>query len=210
MRLTTLFISLATVFFVSVTSAPAPAPLLLDLDLPGLLGISDFSPATHYNAPLAPWHPGSKPGWYFGQHPEKHPKLFCLGGLICKLLELLPKKFHCPKFPPHPPTTPPTTPPADGYTPTFSNLMGATQAGDYLTFGLVDTIADCKAMCNSVEGCKFINTYHDVNGKDGSTQLTCSLFSGCHDATSATNVGGQTQPDGSLNYIKESDGYCKA
>ncbi|KAJ3527838.1 hypothetical protein NMY22_g9633 [Coprinellus aureogranulatus] len=40
--------------------------------------------------------------------------------LICKLLELLPKKFHCPK--PLPPHQPP--PPSDGYTPTFQNLTG--------------------------------------------------------------------------------------
>ncbi|KAJ3497137.1 hypothetical protein NMY22_g19731 [Coprinellus aureogranulatus] len=175
MRVTALFISLAALVFVTVTAAPAPEPLLLDLDLGGLLGV-DWSEKNHYNAPL-----------------------------ICKLLQLLPKKFHCPK--PLPPHQPP--PPSDGYTPTFQNLTGATQGDDYLTFGLVDTVADCKAMCNSVAGCGFVNTYHDVNGKDGSTQLTCSLFRGCHTAADATNTGGQTQPDGSVNYIRESSGWCK-
>ncbi|KAH6904539.1 hypothetical protein BKA70DRAFT_1432290 [Coprinopsis sp. MPI-PUGE-AT-0042] len=176
--------------------------LLLDLNLGKILG-HDWSPANHYNAPTPPWQPGANPGWYFGSHPEKHPKLFCLVGLICKILNLFPHVPHCPK-PPKPPG------PSDGYTPVFQGLDGATQAGTYLTFGLVDTVADCKAMCNEVAGCVFINTYHDVNGKDGSTQLTCSLFSTCQDASTATNKGGQTQPDGSINYIKDSDGYCKA
>ena len=55
----------------------------------------------------------------------------------------------------------------------------------------------------------FVLGYHDVNGKGGSTQLTCSLFSLCHDASDAINTGGQTQPDGSIDYIIESDGFCK-
>ena len=54
-----------------------------------------------------------------------------------------------------------------------------------------------------------ISAYNDVNGKDGSTQLTCSLYAGCHTVAEATNVGGQTQPDGSINFIRNSDGYCK-
>ena len=57
--------------------------------------------------------------------------------LICRLLDLLPLGFHCPK----PPPPQPPNPPSDGYTQTFSKLTGATQAGDYLTFGLVDTVA---------------------------------------------------------------------
>jgi len=73
------------------------------------------------------------------------------------------------------PTATPTVP-ADGYVQTFSSLTGATQGNDYLTFGLVDTVAgespdaeirlndsneyvpDCKAMCNSVSGCGFANS----------------------------------------------------
>ncbi|KAG5634540.1 hypothetical protein H0H81_001570 [Sphagnurus paluster] len=107
-------------------------------------------------------------------------------------------------------TPTPTPTPSDGYTQTFAGLNGATQADGYLTYGLVDTVAQCKAMCDSVAGCKFVNTYHDVNGKGGSTQLTCSLYSGCHTAADAINKGGQSQPDGSINYITDSDGYCKA
>ena len=54
-----------------------------------------------------------------------------------------------------------------------------------MTYGLVDTIAgqyfrsclharkterdalfiDCETMCLNVEGCVFVNSYHDVNGK---------------------------------------------
>ncbi|KAJ2913111.1 hypothetical protein MD484_g7303, partial [Candolleomyces efflorescens] len=205
MRLTSLFVTIAALFLVSVSSAPAPElPLARGISITNLLGV-DFTPRTHYNAPIEPWKAGARPGWYFGAHPERHPRLFCLVGLICRLLDLLPLGFHCPK----PPPPQPPNPPSDGYTQTFSNLTGATQAGDYLTFGLVDTVADCKAMCDRVDGCAFANTYHDVNGKDGSTQLTCSLWGSCHDASTATNTGGQTQPDGSVNYIRESDGWCK-
>ncbi|KAF5324661.1 hypothetical protein D9611_004163 [Ephemerocybe angulata] len=114
-----------------------------------------------------------------------------------------------PNWPPAPPPPPGPPTPTDGYTNTFHNFTGATQAADYLTFGLVDTVADCKAMCNSIPECTFANTYYDVNGKDGSPQLTCSLYKLCHTSTDATNTGGQTQPNGSVNYIKSSDGWCK-
>ncbi|CAA7261932.1 unnamed protein product [Cyclocybe aegerita] len=173
------------------------------LDLRTTVGF-DLTAKNYYGAPIPPWHHG-KPGWYYGPNPWKYPHFPCLwwGGIICKILKLFPWAIQCPKPPHFPP------PPNDGYTQTFKNLTGATQAQDYLTFGLVDTIADCKAMCNNVSGCKFVNTYNDVNGKDGSTQLTCSLFSKCHTSSDATNTGGQTQPDGSINFIRNSDGYCK-
>lgn len=51
--------------------------------------------------------------------------------------------------------------------------------------------------------------YHDVNGKDGSPLLTCSLYDRCLDATTATNTGGQTQSNGLVNYITDSEGWCK-
>ena len=87
---------------------------------------------------------------------------------------------------------------------------------------------DCKEMCDNVAGCNFVNgkahsvvpmhilvakpsqlAYHDVNGKGGSTQLTCSLFSKCHDASTADNRGGQSQPNGSVDYITNSDAFCR-
>ncbi|TFK37656.1 hypothetical protein BDQ12DRAFT_607294 [Crucibulum laeve] len=197
MRFTALF-AVASIAISSV----AASPLSVNLDLGSLLGI-DLTSSNNFGAPHAPWVPGSKPGWYFGNHPEQHRELTCLFGLICKILKLFPFALQCPVPPP------PTPPPSDGYHQTFSNLTGATQAGDYLTFGLVDTVADCKAMCNSVAGCNFVNSYHDVNGKDGSTQLTCSLFSACHTSSDADNLGGQTQPDGSIDFITNSDGFCK-
>ncbi|KAF9044986.1 hypothetical protein BJ165DRAFT_1594169 [Panaeolus papilionaceus] len=107
-------------------------------------------------------------------------------------------------------TEPSPVPNPNPYEPTFSNATGAIQANDYMTFGLVDTVEACQAMCDAVTGCQFVNTYHDVHGKDGSPLLTCSLFAGCHDISSATNTGGQTQPDGSLNSIAQSDGWCKS
>ncbi|TFK20449.1 hypothetical protein FA15DRAFT_673486 [Coprinopsis marcescibilis] len=216
MRFLTVLVSVAALFAFNASTVGVSA-VLLDLDLGHILGL-DFTERTHYNAPIEPWRNGASPGWYIGQHPERHPKLFCLVGIICKILDLFPGLPKCPKkpVPPKPTPTPtgtapyPTpTLPADGYEQTFTNLTGATQGEGYLTFGLVDTIPDCKAFCDTVKGCIFANTYNDVNGKDGSTQLTCSLFSRCHDASTATNTGGQTQPDGSVNYIRNSNGWCK-
>ncbi|KAF8148327.1 hypothetical protein K438DRAFT_1625528 [Mycena galopus ATCC 62051] len=130
--------------------------------------------------------------------------------LLCELLSLL-SGYHCPSpSPPPPPPTPPYgPPPPPEFTQCFSNLTCATQDDSYMTYGLVDTVANCEAMCRSVSGCAFINTYHDVNAKDGSSQLTCALFSECLTQSSAIHCGGQTQPNGTINYITDSDGYCK-
>ncbi|KAF8638075.1 hypothetical protein AX16_010707 [Volvariella volvacea WC 439] len=173
-------------------------------DILRLLGV-DMTRDGHYGAAVPPWQPNATPGWYFGNRPERHGNLRCLSGILCNILKLFPRAIQCP---PRPPPNPPPSP-GDGYTQTFSNLTGATQAPGYLTFGLVETVADCKAMCNNVQGCQFANTYHDVNGKDGSPLLTCSLYDACQTAATATNTGGQTQPDGSVNYITNSDGWCK-
>ncbi|KAF5348502.1 hypothetical protein D9756_009642 [Leucocoprinus leucothites] len=212
------FTSLLTVAAAAVTSVRGvptantveSRDISLSLNLGGLFNGFDLSSANHYGAPSPPWVHGSKPGWYYGPHPGNHPTLPCLGGLICKILDLIPFIIHCPHEYPNPPTYPPgNPPPSDGYTPTFNNITAAVQADDYMTFGLVETVVDCKAMCNSVDGCGFVNTYHDVNGKDGSPLLTCSLFKGCHGPEDADNKGGQTQPDGSVDFIINSDGYCK-
>jgi len=184
----------------------------------------DLTQSNHYGAPTPPWH-GGKPGWYYGNNPSKYPQYPCLSGIICRILQYFPYAIQCPHAPPPPkpthtstkptptstsPTVTPTPTPTDGYTQTFSNITAAVQADDYMTFGLVDTIDQCKAMCNGVTGCKFVNTYDDVNGKDGSKQLTCSLFSLCHTAADADNRGGQTQPDGTVDSIANSDGWCKS
>jgi len=164
---------------------------------------SGFNAAGHYGSPIPPWEGGSYPGWYFGEHcPSGYHNLLCLSGLICDLLHLLGLGFLCPSNR--------NPPPDSGYHQTFNNLTGATEASDYLTYGLVDTVAACEAMCNSVTGCGFVNTYYDVNGKNGSPLLTCALFKICHGAADAINYGGQTQPDGSVDYIKDSNGWCKA
>ena len=92
-------------------------------------------------------------------------------------------------------------------------------------YALAHLHLDCFAMCNSVAGCGFVNSkslnnlinlhllrivaYHDVNGKGGSPDLTCSLFSSCHGVEDADNRGGQSQPDGSVDFIIDSDGFCK-
>ncbi|TFK69799.1 hypothetical protein BDN72DRAFT_767578 [Pluteus cervinus] len=200
------FTPLLATTFLTVSSVSANFNIA-SLNINTLVG-NDLGPDNKYGAPIAPWLPNHKPGWYIGHSPTHYPELPCLRGFICRVLAFFPFHLQCPTpLPPPPP--PPTPPPSDGYHQTFSNLTGATQAADYLTFGLVDTVADCKAMCNGVTGCDFVNTYHDVNGKGGSTQLTCSLFSQCHDASDADNVGGQTQADGTVDFITNSDGFCK-
>ncbi|KAL9711425.1 hypothetical protein Ac2012v2_005970 [Leucoagaricus gongylophorus] len=210
------FTALCTVVAVAVTSARGvptantvqSRDIGISLNLGSIFGGADLSSTNHYGAPIPPWEPGCKPGWYYGPHPGDHPDLPCLGGLICKILDLIPFIIHCP--PSFPPQTPPSKPPpSGGYSQTFHNITAAVQADDYMTFGLVETVPDCEAMCDSVSGCNFVNTYHDVNGKDGSPLLTCALFSKCHGAQDADNRGGQSQPDGSIDFITNSDGYCK-
>ncbi|KAK0496690.1 hypothetical protein EDD18DRAFT_172878 [Armillaria luteobubalina] len=159
-----------------------------------------------YGAPVAPWKPGCSPGWYYGDYLPSG-SLPCLkDSLVCFFLEILDIGLSCPGGSQH--TKPPNS--DDHYTEVFNNYSGAVQSdGDYQTYGLVDTVQGCMDMCDSVTGCTFLNTYHDVNGKNGSTQLTCALFSKCHTGADADNRGGQTQPDGSINYITDSAGYCK-
>ncbi|KAK0482720.1 hypothetical protein IW261DRAFT_1469440 [Armillaria novae-zelandiae] len=159
-----------------------------------------------YGAPVSPWKPGCSPGWYYGDYPPSS-SLPCLkDSLVCFFLDLLHMGMSCPEGSQH--TKPPNS--DDHYTEVFSNYSGAVQSdGDYQTYGLVDTVQGCMDMCDSVAGCTFINTYHDVNGKDGSTRLTCALFSKCHTTADADNRGGQTQPNGSVDYITDSAGYCK-
>ncbi|KAJ7233843.1 hypothetical protein B0H12DRAFT_1076474 [Mycena haematopus] len=190
MRFTTLFTAVA----VAVTGASA------QFSAESITNALTLNAANHYGAPIPPWEVGHYPGWYYGSGPFPDGILCWLDELLCELLDLFPFLFHCPK--------PPHNPPPE-YTPTFTNQTCATQDNSYQTFGLVDTIADCEAMCDSVSGCTFVNTYHDVNGKDGSTQLTCSLFTTCLTAASNDNCGGQSQPDGSVDFITNSDGYCK-
>jgi hypothetical protein len=45
--------------------------------------------------------------------------------------------------------------------------------------------------------------------QDGSPLLTCSLFTECLTTSTADNCGGQTQADGSVDFIINSDGFCK-
>lgn len=165
-----------------------------------------LTPASSYNAPLTPWEQDATPGWFYGNNPSNLPTSFTdlpwlKDGYLCWLLSQRNNGLDCPANG--------SVASNDGYYQSFSNLTGATQAGDYMTYGLVETVDDCKAMCNSVNGCAFVNTYHDVNGKNGSPLLTCSLFTQCHSSSDAINRGGQSQPDGSIDFITSSDGYCK-
>ncbi|KAJ7883446.1 hypothetical protein B0H14DRAFT_2701681 [Mycena olivaceomarginata] len=194
MRFSTVF----TAFAVVATGASAA-----NFSAESITSAISLTAQNYYGAPIPPWKAGHYPGWYYGKSTPPKGLICFLDKLICELLELFPFCFHCPKPPPHNPPSPPE------YTQTFYNLTCAAQDDSYQTYGLVDTVADCQTMCDSVSGCTFFNTYHDVNGKDGSTQLTCALFQKCLPAESADNCGGQTQPDGSIDYITNSDGYCK-
>ncbi|XP_006462991.1 hypothetical protein AGABI2DRAFT_194032 [Agaricus bisporus var. bisporus H97] len=291
MRTTALVVAIIAGLIPSAIAAPAEA---MTSSIVAQLG-ADLTVNNYYGSPRPPWKSGSKPGWYYGTHPEKHPDVPHLTPDKCKLLGHYPKAIHCPHtYPPsphhhkpppppphhysHPPphhsppppppyhspppqttptitivttstteqpaestdTVPPyTTPTIPPYTPTiptyttpdptygppspppppptssgeyyqtFYDITAAVQADDYMTYGLVDTVEDCLTMCDSVKGCGFVNTYHDVNGKDGSLQLSCALFTLCHGAEDADNIGGQSQPDGSINFIEDSNGWCK-
>ncbi|KAJ7089134.1 hypothetical protein C8R44DRAFT_720537 [Mycena epipterygia] len=163
----------------------------------------------HYGAPIPPWEAGHRPGWYYGRGNLPTGISHNLDGLLCELLQLLHLGFYCPYAAPPPPHNAPPPPPPE-YSQTFYNLACAAQDGSYQTYGLVDTVADCQVMCDSVAGCTFVNSYHDNNSAaKNSTQLTCSLFTTCLTAAAADNCAGQPQPDGSLDYITNSDGYCK-
>lgn len=39
---------------------------------------ADLTADNHYGSPVPPWQSGSKPGWYYGGHPDEHPDLPCL------------------------------------------------------------------------------------------------------------------------------------
>lgn len=165
--------------------------------------VNGFTSANFFNAPVTPWTAGAIPGWYYGADASNLDAVpwvvpWLRDPEFCSLLAATPGSLQCPA----------ANPPANGWVQVFSGLTAAIQADDYMTFGLVDTVADCQTMCEGVDGCVFFNAYHDVNGKDGSPLLTCSLYSGCHTAAEATNTGGQTQPDGSVDFITDSEGWC--
>ncbi|KAJ7588182.1 hypothetical protein C8J56DRAFT_1004474 [Mycena floridula] len=181
----------STLFFASLGGSIATPTTRADQAQ--ALGLT-LNKANHYGAPIPAWKHG-KPDF------DKIDSCSYLKQYICSILRFLPFDIlKCPK--PHPPKT--------GWTQVFYGLTlreAAIQADDYITYGLTETVDDCKAMCLSVSGCTFINTYHDVNGKDGSPLLTCSLFSYSHSAADAINMGGQSQPDGSMDYITDSEGW---
>ncbi|KAJ3994282.1 hypothetical protein F5050DRAFT_1546054, partial [Lentinula boryana] len=157
--------------------------------------------SNHHGAPYPPEVAESTPGWYFGDDPGSAEGLPWMKDTPTKIL---PKRSAAVAAPTQSPTTSSSTP---SYYTVFSGRSGAIQGSGYLTYGLVDTVADCETMCNKVSGCVFVNSYHDVNGKNGSPLLTCSLYSVVHSSSEATNYGGQRQSDGSYDYITDSAGY---
>ncbi|THV04986.1 hypothetical protein K435DRAFT_150244 [Dendrothele bispora CBS 962.96] len=217
----------------NVSAAPAPEPAPVAETGTTLVTRADANLEPHlissnyYGAPIPPWKKGYHPGWYYGNSYDvaKHYGFgfvfpYLKDVIICKLYDLLPSVFHCPgyQYPPFHPKPPPpkypygVPPPpkgGDSWVQVFYGLDGAIEGDDYLTYGLVDTVDDCKLMCTYVDRCSFINTYHDVYGKNGSPLLTCALFSGVHGSEDAINKGGQTQPGGSINFITDGAGYYR-
>jgi len=186
--------------------------------------VASLAASNHYGTPSPPSSPDGSAGWYYGDDPGSADSVPWLKDEdLCAALAQEPQALQCPDTTPTPtsvthakrsgiPTSTQSPPPSatPTYSAVFSGLNGAIEALDYLTYGLVDTVANCEIMCNNVSGCTFINTYHDVNGKNGSPLLTCSLYSEYHTSAEAINYGGQTQPDGSINYITDSAGYDKS
>ncbi|KAJ7813509.1 hypothetical protein B0H14DRAFT_3477808 [Mycena olivaceomarginata] len=99
-----------------------------------------FTEKNCYGAPIPPWKAGHHPGWYYGSSTAPQGISCVLDTFFCELLSLFPSGYHFP--------TP--LPPPPKFTEVFYNLECASQDDSYLTYGLVDTVADCKAMCESV------------------------------------------------------------
>ncbi|KAJ6543161.1 hypothetical protein B0H19DRAFT_905715, partial [Mycena capillaripes] len=152
-----------------------------------------------YGAPIPPWKVDHHPGWYYGKGTPPIGVHSVLDSLFCHLLDLIHFGYHCPQPPHNPPP----------YTKTYGNLNCASQHDSYQTYGFVEVVADCQAMCDSVSGCISFNTYHDVYEQGKVAQLTCTLYKVPLTVGSASYCGGEHQPDGSTHHIINSDGYCK-
>ncbi|KAJ4479738.1 hypothetical protein C8J55DRAFT_560885 [Lentinula edodes] len=216
--------SLVVVALASTSLARYHAPLDIHQDPESTEAIVfSLSAMNKHGAPIPPKSAGSRPGWYLGDDPASADGLPWLRDIdLCASLAQSANAIKCPPvkksatktLPKRSASAAPTatatatqSTSTPSYYTIFSGLDGAIEGSGYLTYGLVDTVSDCESMCNRVSGCIFINTYHDVNGKNGSPELTCSLYSELHTAAEAINKGGQTQPDGSLDYVTDSDGY---
>ncbi|KAJ3931232.1 MAG: hypothetical protein NXY57DRAFT_1039351 [Lentinula lateritia] len=186
--------------------------------------VASLSASNHHGAPFPPGSHGSRAGWYYGDDPSSTSVdgLPWLGDKdLCAVLKKSPDAIQCPTRASKPtktygrrsaavsdPTPSPSTTPTPTYVTVFSGLDASVQGSGYITYGLVDSVSDCETFCNTVSNCIFFNSYYDVNGKDVSPKLTCSLYSVVHTAADATNTGGQTEPDGSVDYISDSSGYA--
>ncbi|KAF9032061.1 hypothetical protein BJ165DRAFT_1396906 [Panaeolus papilionaceus] len=197
----TLVLPLHSVIPTTLALVSTPARALAEEELQGVW-VTKYSKANSYGSPIPPWVSGAQPGWsHDAQRPNNcvDSNIPCLyyGSPLCNILSYFPNTLHCPHTY------------LNSYTQLFWNLTAAVQADDYITYGLAASVEDCLSMCDSVDECIFANTYFDVNGKNGSSYLTCSLFRSCHGLESATNNGGQTQPNGSVNFIVGSALWCE-
>jgi hypothetical protein len=88
-----------------------------------------------------------------------------------------------------------------GYTQTFKNLQGSSQAYGYMGFTLLDSYdtETCAAKCNSITGCVGINVYFErdpslepgdgCNNPPSTTAIKCVFWGGYLSAAGATNTG---------------------
>ncbi|PWN47038.1 hypothetical protein IE53DRAFT_390840 [Violaceomyces palustris] len=96
------------------------------------------------------------------------------------------------------------------YSNTFWGGSCAISAPDYLTYSLQNSISDCLSFCDTVQGCKFANSYQESNSAKGSNKFTCAVYSKPHYSNEATNCGGQDQTgSGKVNTISNSAGWKK-
>ncbi|KAK7437223.1 hypothetical protein VKT23_018665 [Stygiomarasmius scandens] len=158
--ITTAFLAAATAVL-GVTAAPAPAAeanntVATTAATANNFNVDTFEPhligSNFYGAPIPPWKVGYHPGWYYGNHFDIAKKFgfgfvfpYLKDAIACKLFDLIPFIFHCPgfKFPPfHPKPLPPHFPShhGSGWEQVFGGFDGAIVGGNYLSYGLVDTI----------------------------------------------------------------------
>ncbi|RXW15574.1 hypothetical protein EST38_g10278, partial [Candolleomyces aberdarensis] len=72
--------ALITTAIAAGAASVAAAPSTINADPLSIFGGVDMSAKNFYGAPVRPWQPGAKPGWYYGNFPWLFPWLPCLHG----------------------------------------------------------------------------------------------------------------------------------
>ncbi len=113
-----------------------------------------------------------------------------------------------------------TTTPTNGVYAGIPGTGAAASDPSYLTYGLVKNLDECKAACDKVSGCVFINLYQDlfppeelatldlpeeVKIKYVRGNLTCAMYQKCLPDSAFVNWAGQSDPSS----VEASFGYCR-